>query len=56
MFLLPCAIEAGLIGDQADALALQRREILLLQNVEAGEHAMIGRDIPMRAGPMSVSL
>ena len=46
----PLAIEAGLIGDQADALALQRLEAVRHQNIEAGECFGVTVDFAVHAG------
>ena len=37
-------VEAGLVGKQPDAFALQRSKRFLLQHIEAGERRMILRD------------
>ncbi len=39
---LSVAVHAGLIGDEADSLAAQRSEMLLGENVQAGQHLAFG--------------
>ena len=44
------AVHAGLVGDQADALALERLEVLRRQHVEAGERCAVAADFAAHAG------
>ncbi len=50
------AIEAGLIGDQADAFAGERLEFLRHQNVEAGPGVAVAATSRWTPGASSVSL
>ncbi len=46
---------AGVVGDEADALALQRREALRAQHVEAGHDRLARRRRRQRAGRAEVA-
>ena len=43
------AIDTGVIGDQPHALALERREILLFEHIQTGEHRVIRFNRPPAA-------